>query len=182
MAKLGFAKLGLKVNNEKVLIQFNDQTIEVKQYLQTKENLELISCVLTSSHDQNNFSNPIKLKIYSFYEIVNRYTNISFTDKQKEDLTKLYDLMESSGLREAIIAAIPEKEYTDLMKALYDTVDAVYKYQNSALGILDALTQDYGNAEFDIESLTEKLTNPEALSVLKGLTEFVGYEETQDNN
>ena len=39
MAKIGFTKLGLKPNNEIQYIEFNEQTIEVKQYLPVEEKL-----------------------------------------------------------------------------------------------------------------------------------------------
>ena len=59
MAKIGFIKLGLKPNNEIQYIEFNEQMIEVKQYLPVEEKLELITKVLELSHDSNNFSNPV---------------------------------------------------------------------------------------------------------------------------
>ena len=43
MAKLAFSKLSLKVNNDVKTINFNEQTIEVKQYLPVNDKLELIS-------------------------------------------------------------------------------------------------------------------------------------------
>jgi hypothetical protein len=61
MAKLSFTKLGLKPNNEIKTINFNEQTIEVKQYLPVEDKLGLIGRVLELSHDQNNFSNPVKV-------------------------------------------------------------------------------------------------------------------------
>jgi hypothetical protein len=107
MAKLSFTKLGLKPNNEIVNIVYGDLTIEVKQYLPIEEKLEIITSVLELSHDQNNFSNPIKVKVYTALEIIGKYTNITFTDKQKENPTKLYDLLNGNGLIEKIIGAIP---------------------------------------------------------------------------
>ena len=49
MAKIGFTKLGLKSNNEIQYVEFNEQTIEVKQYLPVEEKLELITKVLELS-------------------------------------------------------------------------------------------------------------------------------------
>ena len=65
MPKIGFTKLGLKPNNEIQYIEFNEQTIEVKQYLPVEEKLELITKVLELSHDSNNFSNPVKVSVYT---------------------------------------------------------------------------------------------------------------------
>lgn len=43
MAKLSFNKLNLKVNTAISEIQYNDQSIEIKEYLPVNEKLEMIS-------------------------------------------------------------------------------------------------------------------------------------------
>ena len=49
MAKLAFSKLGLKVNNQVVNISYNDNDIEIKQYLPINDKLKLISDVINNS-------------------------------------------------------------------------------------------------------------------------------------
>ena len=110
MAKISLTKLGLKVNQDIKTIEFNGQTIEVKQYLPVNEKLALIGNVINFAHDENNFSNPVKISIYTTLEIMYNYTNINFTDKQKEDPAKLYDMLISSGLVAEVINAISEAE------------------------------------------------------------------------
>ena len=46
MAKVAFSKLGVKTNQEVKTITWNDQTIEVKQYLPVNNKLELASRVI----------------------------------------------------------------------------------------------------------------------------------------
>ena len=49
MAKVAFTKLGLKLNKDNVkTITFNDQEIEIKQYLPVNDKLALISRVINS--------------------------------------------------------------------------------------------------------------------------------------
>ena len=93
-----FAKLGLKVNSTVKTIVINEQEIEIKQYLPVNEKLRLIGDVIGQAADENNFSNPIKLEVFTKLEIVFAYTNLSFTEKQKEDLVKLYDILESNNI------------------------------------------------------------------------------------
>lgn len=174
MAKIGFTKLGLKPNNEIVNIEFNEQTIEVKQYLPVEEKLELITNVLELSHDSNNFSNPIKVQVYTALEMIDKYTNISFTEKQKENPTKLYDLLNGNGLLEKIIDAVPQIEYDELIHGIYDTIDAVYAYQNSVLGILDTISQDYSNLNLDAAEIQKKLADPENMALLKNIITKLG--------
>lgn len=174
MAKVSFTKLSLKPNNKVVEVIFNEQIIEVKQYLPVEEKLELIGRVLELSHDQNNFSNPIKVQVYTALEIIDRYTNINFTDKQKENPTKLYDLLNGNGLLEKIISAIPQVEYDEIIAGVYNTTDAVYAYQNSVLGILDTITQDYSNLNLDATEIQKKLADPENMELLKGIMTKLG--------
>ena len=174
MAKIGFTKLGLKPNNKIVNIEFNEQIIEVKQYLPVEEKLELITNVLELSHDSNNFSNPIKVQVYTALEMIDKYTNISFTEKQKENPTKLYDLLNSNGLLEKIIDAVPQIGYDELIHSIYDTINAVYSYQNSVLGILDTISQDYSNLNLDATEIQKKLADPENMALLKNIMTKLG--------
>lgn len=174
MAKLAFTKLGLKPNNEVVNIYFNEQIIEVKQYLPTDKKLDIITNVLELSHDSNNFSNPVKVGVYTALEVIDKYTNISFTDKQKEDVLKLYDLLNGNGIIAAVVNAIPEAEYNELLTGIADTIESVYKFQNSVLGILDTVSQDYSNLKLDAESIQKALGDPEKLTLLKDIMTKLG--------
>lgn len=174
MAKIGFTKLGLKPNNEIQIIEFNEQTIEVKQYLPVEEKLELITNVLQSAHDENNFSNPIKVKVFTILEIIENYTNIGFTEKQKENPTKIYDLLIGNGLVDIIINNIPKNEYDSLILAITETIESVYKYQNSILGLLEAITTDYDTLNFDATDIQKKLSDPNTLGLLKDVMTKLG--------
>ena len=174
MAKLAFTKLGLKPNNDIVNIEFNGQTIEVKQYLPVQDKLELIGRVLELSHDSNNFSNPVKIQVYTALEIIEKYTNISFTEKQKENPPKLYDMLSGNGFIEQVVGAIPQGEYDVLIHGIYNTIDAVYKYQNSILGILDTISQDYSNLNLDATEIQKKLADPNNMELLKGIMTKLG--------
>lgn len=169
MAKVSFTKLGLKRNDEIKTFEFNGQEIEVKQYLPIEKKLELIGRVIELSHDQNNFSNPLKIKAYLYINIVEYYTNINFTEKQKEDIPKLYDLICGSELINNVLENISNDEINELTFGLKDTVEAVYKYRNSILGILDSIKQDYDNLNLNMDEIYEKITDPEAFNMLKDI-------------
>ena len=174
MAKLAFSKLGLKVNNEIVNIHFNDQVIEVKQYISVNDKLKLISDVINKSIDEHSFCNPVKVNVFAALGIIEYYTNISFTDKQKEDPVKLYDLFQSNGLLMEIINAIPADENEELMNGIWDSTEAIYTYQNSAIGIMDNLGKDYSNLDFDASAIQEKLGNAENIEFLKEVMAKLG--------
>lgn len=174
MAKVSLTKLGLKVNQDIKNIEFNEQIIEVKQYLPVNDKLELISNVINSAHDENNFSNPVKVSVFTTLEIMYAYTNINFTDKQKEDPTKLYDMLISSGVVAAVVNAIPEAEYNEILRGVSDSIEAVYAYQNSIMGILDTISTDYSNLNFDATEIQKKLGDPENMELLKQVLTKLG--------
>ena len=175
MAKIAFTKLGLKKKDEVKTVNINNNVIEVKQYLPINDKLALISRVINLSHDSsNNFANPVQVEVIGTIEIIMAYTNLSFTEKQKEDYAKLYDLLEENSITKDLISAIPEDEYAFLIDGINESIEAVYKYQNSVLGILDSVAQDYSNLEFDASKIQQELADPQNLELLKGIMSRLG--------
>ena len=174
MAKVSLIKLGLKVNQDVKNIEFNEQIIEVKQYLPINEKLELISSVINSAADENNFSNPVKENVFLTLEILYHYTNINFTDKQKEDPVKLYDLVVSSGLVNKLTDLIPEEELDEVINGVAQSVKAIYAYRNSVLGILESISQDYSALNLDSTEIQQKLADPDNMALLKQVLTKLG--------
>ena len=174
MAKVSFTKLGLKKNEEVEILHINEQDIEVKQYLPINEKLELISSVINSAADENNFSNPVKENVFLTLEILYHYTNINFTDKQKEDPVKLYDLVVSSGLVNKVTDLIPEEELDEVINGVAQSVKAIYAYRNSVLGILESISQDYSALNLDATEIQQKLADPDNMALLKQILTKLG--------
>ena len=174
MAKVPFSRLNLKKIDKVQVVTINGLEIEVKQYLPVAEKLELIANVLNNSADDNNFANPVKTYVLSHLEIIYAYTNLSFTDKQKEDPAKLYDILETNGIIDSIILAMPPSEYDNLIEDITSTIDAYYKYKNSALGILEAATTDYKNLDLEASDIQKKIADPDNLTLLKDVITKLG--------
>ena len=174
MAKVSFTKLGLKKNEEVGVLHINEQDIEVKQYLPINEKLELISSVINSAADENNFSNPVKENVFLTLEILYHYTNINFTDKQKEDPVKLYDLVVSSGLVNKVTDLIPEEELDEVINGVAQSVKAIYTYRNSVLGILESISKDYSNLDLNATEIQQKLADPDNMALLKQVLTKLG--------
>lgn len=170
MAKVPFNKLNPKVKPEIVPVQIGDQTIGVLQYLGAEEKLQLIGRVLEQAHEiGSNFSNPVKSDIYTVLEVIQAYTNIAFTDKQKEDTAGLYDAVILSGVWEAVASAIPPIELNIINNGIEKTAKAFYKYRNSVLGILEAISDNYEDLNLDLDAVRAKLDDPNTLTFVKDL-------------
>ena len=174
MSRVPFTKLGLKKKEEIKNITINDQVIEVKQYLPISDKINIITNVIENSADDNNFANPVKVEVFANLEIMYAYTNISFTDKQKGDPTKLYDLLEENGVIAEVIAAIPENEYALLLGWIDETIEAFYTYRNSVMGIMEQISADYSNLSLDATAIQQKLADPQNLELLKSVMTKLG--------
>lgn len=176
MAKFPYTKLNAKINQEIVTIAVEgiENVIEVRQYLPIDEKLGLIGRVIELAHDGNNFSNPLKLKVYYTLEMISEYTNIVFTEKQKENPTKLYDSLVSSGWVTRIFNCIPMEEQDVVHTGLMDTIENYYKYRNSLLGVIENVSADYSDLNLDIEKLGTDLANSENIELLKNIMSKLG--------
>lgn len=173
MAKQSFSKLNLKINNNINIININNIDIEVKEYLPMSEKMELVANVINAAADENNFANPMKLKVFTALEIMYAYTNLTFTDKQKEDPSKLYDLLESNEVINKVYVLLGN-EAKVVEKYVNECANAVYTYRNSILGLLEAISADYSNLDLNAADIQQKLADPENMALLKGVLTKLG--------
>lgn len=177
MAKISYNKLGITKDelNRVQTVEYNDQTIEVKQYLPIAEKSELITRVLNNSVDENTgYYNLLKLDMNLGLEIVYAYSNISFTEKQKEDSMKLYDMLNASKVLNLIIGLVPDGEFYYLNKTTHEMANNIVTYRNSAMGIMEAISADYSNLNLDATDIQKKLNDPDNMALLKDVLTKLG--------
>lgn len=167
MSKVAFSKLSLSKNTSVKEVEWKDQKIEVKQYLPVGDKLDLISRIVNYSADDHVFYNPCKVEIFELIEIILAYTNLNLTDKQQEDILKLYDLFISSGFADVIKDAIPEEELNYLDDGIWATIKEIYRYRDSFMGIMEQTQADYKNLDQEVTDIENKISNPENLTLLK---------------
>jgi len=141
MGKVSYANMKLKVKNEIKTFKFQDDEIEVFQYLSSEDKYSLINITLQKSLE-NGIYNPLKLDVYFHLHLVYMYTDISFTEKQKEDEFKLFDTLKSNGFIDAMLAAIPDSEYDYLLQILEDTIEKKEAYSHTIASIVSKFVDD----------------------------------------
>ena len=179
MAKVPFSKLQAKVNNEVTKISYcnlagEEIYYEVKHYLPFAEKLDLVSRIINQSIDDNGFYNPMRVKLYMTLEITYAYTNLSFTEKMKEDPFKLYDILVSTGIFTDIVSVIREKDWSEIQDNVWSTIKNIYDYKNSVMGILDNIKTDYSELDFDASAIQKKLSDPENMTLLREVLAKLG--------
>lgn len=175
MAKLSFTKLNKIKNLDPVTIDFQGYDIEVEQYLPLEKKVELITSVIEQSgNGEEGFFNIVKLDAYYIIEMIRAYTNISFTEKQLEDTTKLYDAIRLNDVWAAVADAIPGGEREYIWSNILALAKEITTYNNSVLGVLKAISNDRDSLNFDVEEIMNNLNDPQALSLLKGMVDMTG--------
>lgn len=145
--KVSYANMKLKVNTSVNTFDFGGQKVQVLKYLPAQDKYDLLMITLQKSLE-NGFYNEFKLNLFFELNLVYMYTNISFTEKQREDEFKLYDNLKSNGFFEKFLQAMNEDEYNELFTQLNAIKETSLKYKMSAGGVLNRLISDLpANAE-----------------------------------
>lgn len=141
MAKVSYANLKLKINTEVSSFEFRGNEIEVLNYLPVEDKYDLVMITLQKA-EEDGIYNPILLDIYFHLHMIYMYTNLSFTEKQKENELKIYDTLKSNGFLDSFLMTIPEDEYTELFEYIEKIMEDTLIYRNTAGAVLQSVIQD----------------------------------------
>ena len=171
MAKVSYASLKLKTNTDTTTVDFNGSKIEILKYLPIEEKYDLISITLQKSLEDALY-NPLKVDMYFHLHLIYMYTNLSFTDKQREDESKLYDTLSSNGLIDLILENIDELEYEILSTYLEESIEQDLEYKTTVAYLLNSIIGDMPRKIEGIQRMMdeidqEKFTN--AINFAKAL-------------
>lgn len=145
--KVSYANMKLKTNTAVNTFEFCGQKIEVLKYLPAADKYDLLMITLQKSLEGNIY-NEFKLNLYFELNLVYMYTNISFTEKQREDEFKLYDTLRSNGFFELFYEALDDKEYEELFDQIAELKATMEKSKGSIAGVIANIIEDLpANAE-----------------------------------
>lgn len=140
-------------NNEEY--KLNDLGVEVLSYLPLLDKYNLINITLQEAFDGKIY-HPVKIEGAFYVYVVILYTNITFTEKQKTDIFKTYDLIMSSGLLNMILNNIPDEEFNTVLTLFKDTLAANEKYIHSFTSMVSQFTEQIASKA---EQLQEQVKN-----------------------
>lgn len=139
---MNYKDLGLHLNKDTYSIEAQEKKINIKKYLPINDKKDLIEITLQKAEQSNGTYNEILIDMYFNLYLVYLYTDIIFTDEDREDEMKLYDELESSGLLERIIDKIPDDEYDTLMGYLEAMRKEDSSYKHSAAAMVQKMIVD----------------------------------------
>lgn len=153
MKKVPYSKLGLKVNTNTKSFTFNEQEIEVLQYLPIEDKMDLVDIALQKA-EVDNIYDEMLLDTYFHLYLVYLYTNISFTDRQKEDEYKLYNCLMSNGFFDEFLKVMNQDEYDYLFNMMTSIKEERMEYLTTAGAIFKTFIEDLPvNMEKTVEIL-----------------------------
>ena len=141
MGKVTYSSLKLKIKEEIEEINFGDSKIEVQQYLPIQDKIDLIDITLQKAKEGRLY-NPIKVDMFFHLNLIYLYTNITFTDKQREDEYKLYDSLQSNGIISQVVAAMDENEYNGLLNMINEKIENELRYNTTAAAVISKIIDD----------------------------------------
>lgn len=139
--KVSYANLKLKPVSTTSAFEFGGQQIEVLNYLPIEDKYDLVMITLQKAEEDGVY-NPILLDLYFHLHLVYMYTNLSFTDKQKENEPKIYDTLVSNGFFDKFFEVLDENEYRELMDYIEELKTTILHYRNTAGAVLQSIIQD----------------------------------------
>lgn len=188
--KVSFANLKLKVQDISHEVQFsndNGQTIafSIIDYLPIQDKLDLVNIAIAKSRDgYNNINRYLAKELMNLY-IVIMYTNISFTEKQKENEYKLYDILKSNQVIETVIKAMPQQEYLELQTLLKMLIEDEKNMNKSIAGAINNLLENLPKSAEAAQDIINSFDQEKYGQVLD-LAKSVGYnpllEQINKNN
>ena len=136
-----YEELNLKIDNSFSTAIVAGKEIKVLKYLPIQDKIDLVQIALQKSFE-NGIYNQMKLEMYFNLYIVYMYTDLEFTDIEKESEEKLYDELESNHVFLDVIGAMDDDEYDNLVNFLEIMEKKNVKYKKSVAALLATFIQD----------------------------------------
>lgn len=172
MAKVSYATLKLKTNTDVDTFDFNGNQIEVLKYLPIADKYDLIAVTMQKA-EQDGTYNELMLDMYFHLHLVYLYTNLSFTDKQREDEMKIYDCLCSTGFMDRFISILNDEEYHYLRSTLQTIVANKVAYNSTIAATVRKVIDDLPKNAEAAAKLVENF-NPEKYAQVINFANAVG--------
>ena len=116
---MNYSDIGLKLSTGTSCFMINpEQRVNVLSYLPIEDKNAIIQLAIQNA-EENGMINDLMLDMYFNLYVIYMYTDIEFTEDEKNDPVTLYDVLESNGIIEATINSIPKQEWLYLNEKLH---------------------------------------------------------------
>lgn len=175
MKEIAFNQLNIQPCIETQCIYCGDTAIEVQSYLPIDDKTKLLQFVVNGALDEitGTFS-PLRVEVYFAIAVCRWYAGISFTEEDMVNVAQVYDALDTNGLIEDILDAIPEGELVFIKNLVEETVADIARYNTSAAGIIQSMSNSATGLDEQITTILEQIKNGEGLEQLSVIKDVVG--------
>ena len=136
-----YSNLNLNIDKSIKTININDCEINVLQYLPIEDKNSLIYLALQNAEENGEY-NLLKVDMYIGLYTIYMFTDLEFTDDEKNDPIKLYDELMSNDVISVVTAAIPEYERDYIARMLDETMRNRRAYRNTIASVIHSFIND----------------------------------------
>ena len=152
---MNYSDLDLKKNIETDTFKWKDKEIQILKYLPIDDKYDIIMITLQKSFEEGIY-NPIKLDLFFHLNLVYLYTDLEFTQEERNEETKLYDEMKSSGFLDEFLKYVNPNEYKEMQEDIEDIAELSVRYKASAASVLRSFINDL---PANVEAATKMVEN-----------------------
>ena len=150
-----FTSLDLQLDTDVETFKWNELNIEVKQYLPIEDKYDLITIALQESYENGHY-NILKLDMYLHLYIVYLYTNLEFTEAERNEPAKLYDMMQSCGFIDSVVARMAQAEYDNIFNLAKQEAEKLEQYKGTLASVLNSFVAELPkNAQMAKETIEQ---------------------------
>ena len=153
-----------------------DSVLKVASYLPIEDKGNLITFVVDMALDTTTgcFS-PVRVETYFALAICRWYGDMVFDDDDIQiNVALTYDTLETNGIIDAIMNAIPKDELEFIQDLVKDTISDIARYNSSAAGIIQMMNQNASQLDTQITNILDSIKNGENLETLSVIKDMVG--------
>lgn len=153
-----------------------DSVLKVANYLPIEDKGNLITFVVDMALDTTTgcFS-PVRVETYFALAICRWYGDMVFDDDDIQiNVALTYDTLETNGIIDAIMNAIPKDELEFIQDLVKDTISDIARYNSSAAGIIQMMNQNASQLDTQITNILDSIKNGENLETLSVIKDMVG--------
>lgn len=175
MKEIAFSELNIQPKVSAKEIFLHDKTIEVLDYLPIDEKARFLQFVVDGAIDEmtGTFS-PLRIEVYFGIALCHWYAGIVFSEDDMQNVTMVYDALDTTGVIDVVVEAIPEEEIDFIRGLVMETTEDIARYYTSAAGIIQAMSNSASGLDSQITEILQQIKNGEGLEQLAVIKDVVG--------
>lgn len=121
-------------------VKYGDNVIiKVFQQISARSMYDIVMITLENSKESNGIYNDFLLDMYFNLNLIYAYTDITFSNAEREDEMSLYTQLEESGILKLVLEHIPAKDYN----AMYDYIKTFAENDMKYSGKIGAAIENF---------------------------------------